>query len=230
MRQSIRFATSAAIAALFVAASPAAFAEGKGTRAKEAIAGAQAKIDIAARQPAVGRVPELQAHAAEALATAREDLHRGDKDAAIADANHASEQADLAVGEAQRVQRMQAAAHDDQAQASAVVAANAAGAAQADAARANMRADNAEARAADAQAQAAAAASRPVQVIQAPTPPPPPMQPVSATVTTQTSSAGTTSAAAPVHHTVHHYRHRPVHHHTTTTTTTVTMQPPAHGN
>src|ERR1700712_5235922 len=94
-------APNAAISALMLLATPA-FAEGKADRARAAIAEASGKIDAANKLGANGEVPRLQPEAQAALRSARENLASGHKEEAIADANHASTTADLAIGEAQR--------------------------------------------------------------------------------------------------------------------------------
>ena len=81
-----------------------ALAEGKGDRAQEAIARASGKIDAANKLGVGGEVPGMIARAQAALDTAKEDAASGHKEAAIADANHASQLADTALGVAQKRQ------------------------------------------------------------------------------------------------------------------------------
>lgn len=147
-------------------ASGAAMAEGKADRARKAIAEAQGKIEAANKLAPNGEVPNLQAGAVSSLKLAREDLKSGNKDQSIAEAIHAGELADRAIGVSQRMQSAQADQH----------AADAA-AAQQEAASANARAESAEASANAAAADAAAARAQPPVVI-APAP----------TVTTETTT------------------------------------------
>src|ERR1700748_851929 len=84
---------------LALTAAPVLAFPGKADRAQAAIAAAQAKIDAANKVGASGQVPEMQAHAQAALATAKEDLASGHKEDAIADATHAGELADGALGQ-----------------------------------------------------------------------------------------------------------------------------------
>ncbi len=170
-------ALAAAPGALIVLTATPAHAEGKGDRADKAIAEASGKVDIAAKLPTAGAVPQMQADASAALREARELRSSGKKDEAIALAMKASEISDRAVAEAKMAQAQNNAA------ASADVAS-----AQASAADANARADAAEqaARAASADA-AAARAAPPVLIAQA-------QQPTTTEVTTTTTKAAPTTA------------------------------------
>ncbi len=196
-----------------IAASPA-LAGGKNEQATAAIAAAEAKIDAANKVGASGEVPQLQASASAALRTAKDDLSHGNKDQAIMDANHASELADRAMGEAQRVATTNAAIQQNQ-------AAMAASAAQQDAAAANARAD-AAAQAARASAQDAATARATPQVVAVVTPAPA-APTTETTVTTETDAHPVVAKKAAhrvVHHHVRHTTHNNVHVKTTTTTVT----------
>lgn len=208
------FARGVAMTAL-VALPVAALAEGKTDRAQKAIAAAQAKIEASNTVGAAGDAPRFQAQAVAALQLARDELAHHQKDAAIRDAAHASELADMALSASSRARL-----NDQQA---------ATEAAQRQAAAANARAADAQATAAAAQAEATAARSAPPIVIAAPAP-----SPAATTVTTettQTAAATTRRVARPatkrrvVHHVVRHrvVRHRTTHPATVTRTrTTVT--------
>src|ERR1700754_762487 len=148
MRRPIPIARGIGFSALLVLAMTPAIA-GKGDRAQTAIAEARGKVDAANKAGTAGQVPGLQARAQAALRTAEEDIARGDKEQAIADANHASELADMAIGEANK-------ARTENEQARHADAMAAATSAQQDAAAANARADAAEQSAAAANAQAEA--------------------------------------------------------------------------
>ena len=169
-----------ALAATTLVVSPA-LAGGKNERATAAIAAAQARIDAANKVGASGQVPALQARATAMLATAREDLSRGLKDDAIADATRASELADQALGEAERAKSVNAALRVD-------AAAAAAQDAQAAAVDANARANAAENAAAAARATPAPA---PV-IVQVPAAAPAPA-PATTTVTTETTATPATT-------------------------------------
>jgi len=164
---------AAASALLFATATPA-FAQSQTDRARMAITEAQAKVDAAVKVGATTHAPKLMAEAQAALRNAQEDLARHDKDASIADAHHASELADEALGvternkaetvsaERDRAQSAETAATAAQADADAqrdgrVAAEAAADSAQADAAQANNRADQAQQAASASAADAAAA-------------------------------------------------------------------------
>lgn len=209
MKGSGFFARGVAIAAL-VAMPVSAFAEGKTDQARKAIAAAQAKIDAGNTVGAGGDAPRFQHEAIVALQLARDELAHHDKDAAIRDATHASQLADMALSASSRARLSDQQAATD--------------AAQRQAAAANERAADAQASAAAAQADAAAARATPPApvVIAAPAPPPPTPTTVT-TETTQTAAATTTTAARPavkrrvVHRVVH--RARP----TTTTRTKTTV-------
>lgn len=191
---------------LALATTPA-FAEGKADRARAAIAQASGKIEASGKIGVSGDAPRLHAQAQAALRTAQESLASGHKEDAIAQANHASELADMALNQAQRDRTN--AAHAQQAQA-ASVAINA----QADAAAANARADTAEQAAAAAAADAAAARAAPPVVVAAPAP--------TTTVTTETTKA-VTAAKPAVRRVVRTVRHPGVKATATEkTTTTVT--------
>ncbi len=180
MRNLSIVARGACISALLLAPTMPVFAQGKADRAREAVAAARAKVEVAAKLGAIGDVPRLQAQAQAALRMAEEDLAGMSKDKAIADANRASELADTAIGVAERNRRADATVN-------AAVAVDA----QQQAAEANARAAAAEQAAANAAADAAAARAAPPPapvVIQAPAP--------TTTVTTETVKS-TTAAAAP---------------------------------
>lgn len=169
---------------LLMMATPA-LAEGKADRARAAIAEATGKTDAASKLGASGEVPRLQAEAQAALRTAREDLASGRKDEAIAGANHASQLADLAIGQSQK--NAEAAEREHRAAAGAAI-----DSARIDAAAANERAEAAQRSAAMANADAAAAraAPPPAPVIVAMPPP--------ATTTVTTETVAPRVAAAPV--------------------------------
>lgn len=228
--QSTNFARSLCLPALIALAATPALA-GKADRARVAIGQAQGKVDAANKLGASGEVPHLQAQAGAALRAAQEDLSRGKKEDAIAEANRASELADTAIGEAQRARTQAARAATDDANARADAAQGQAVDAQQQAAAANARADAAEQSAAAAQADADAARNAPPQQVVLAVPAPQP-QPTT-TVTTETVKQ--TAASTPVHHSaparrvVHHATtaHATTAHATTTekTTTTVTTSP-----
>ncbi|MDB5674149.1 MAG: hypothetical protein JWM65_1131 [Sphingomonas bacterium] len=213
MKGSGFFARGVAMAAL-VAMPVTAFAEGKTDQARKAIAAAQAKIDAANTVGAAGDAPRFQHEAVAALQLARDELAHHDKDAAIRDAQHASQLADMALSASSRARL-----NDQQA---------ATDAAQRQAAAANDRAADAQASAAAAQADAAAARNAPPVVIAAPAPPPPAPTTIT-TETTQTAAATTTTATKPavkrrvVRRVVHHAARPST---TTRTKTTVTTATP----
>jgi hypothetical protein len=183
-------ASIAALSLCLFLASPA-LAEGKGDRAQKAIAEASGKIDAALRVGGAGNAAEMQLRAQALLRAAREDIAHGDKDQAIADANHASTLADASIVEAQRSHAR--AENAERAHNQAVTAE-----AQNEANAANVRADQAQQAAAAAQADAAKARATPppapVVVIT-----PPPAQPTTTTaVTTQTVSSSSVAPAKPV--------------------------------
>ncbi len=212
MKGSGFFARGVAMAAL-VAMPVTAFAEGKTDQARKAIAAAQAKIDAANTVGAAGDAPRFQHEAVAALQLARDELAHHDKDAAIRDAQHASQLADMALSASSRARL-----NDQQA---------ATDAAQRQAAAANDRAADAQASAAAAQADAAAARNAPPVVIAAPAPPPP--APTTITTETTQTAAATTSVRKPavkrrvVRHVVRHTARPTV---TTRTKTTVTTATP----
>jgi hypothetical protein len=218
MQSPTHFALGAALAAL-LAAGPAI--AGKGDRARAAIAEASGKIDAANKIGASGDAPRLQAEAAASLRAAREDLARGHKEQAFDEANHASELADTAIGQAQRNRSEAEAAGRAHAE-------NAAAAARQQAAAANARADSAEqaANAAAAAADAARNAPAPAPVVVAmPAPQPPPQ---TTTVTTEHASTTAVAATPARRRVVRRVVHRPVRHATRTvvhrTTTTVSTR------
>lgn len=212
----IHAATLAALSML--SANPVA-AEGKGDRAKAAVAEAQGKIDALNAMDARGEVPRMSADAMAALRSAQDQLRAGHKDAAIDAAHQASHLADTAIGVAQRDRREnRAAAQADAnmaAQAQVAGARDQAAAAQDQAADAQQRADAANARAATAE-QAAASAAADAAAARASAQQPP------TTVTTETTR---TAAAAPqvVHRTVHRTVHRRTHPAVVTEKTTTTV-------
>ncbi|MDH7975942.1 hypothetical protein QH494_27500, partial [Sphingomonas sp. AR_OL41] len=101
MKQLGFFARGVAMTAL-VAMPVSAFAEGKTDQARKAIAAAQAKIEAGNTVGAAGDAPRFQAQAVAALQLARDELAHHDKDAAIRDATHASELADMALSASAR--------------------------------------------------------------------------------------------------------------------------------
>ncbi|MDB5715364.1 MAG: hypothetical protein JWO15_2761 [Sphingomonadales bacterium] len=210
MQRSKFIARGAAISAFLMLANPA-YAEGKADRARAAIAEASGKIDAANKLGANGEVPRLQAEAQAALRSARENLASGHKEEAIADANHASTTADLAIGEAQKNRMNAERAQRSNAEATAAVA-------QQDAAAANARADAAQQSAASAAADAAAARAAPPVILAAPAAP-------TTTVTTETVKHVATPArkAAPVRRVVKRSTTTPAV--SEKTTTTVTTSP-----
>lgn len=183
MKRSNLIATTIGATALMFAGSPA-LAQGKADRARAAIAEARGKIDAANKVGVAGDAPRLQAEAQAALRTAEEELARGKKDEAIADALHASELADTALGAAQQARNAQASAQQADAQAAAAQA-------QQQAQAANERADAAQQQAAAATADAAAARAAPPVIVAAPTPTP------TTTITTETTKQ---AVAAPTVH------------------------------
>src|ERR1700712_262104 len=74
-----------------------AYAAGKGDRAQQAIAAAQAKLETARASGAATDMPEEFARAQQALADAREDVSAGKKEDAIMAANHSAALADAVV-------------------------------------------------------------------------------------------------------------------------------------
>jgi hypothetical protein len=178
---------------------------GKGDRAQAAIAEARGKVDAANKAGTAGQVPGLQARAQAALRTAEEDVARGDKEQAIADANHASELADMAIGESNKVRMENEQARHADAMATAA-------AAQQDAAAAKARAEAAEQSAAQAGAQVEAMRNAP-----------PPPAPTTTTVTTEEHNVRATSSPRVVHRVVR--RTTPAVSEKKTTTTTVTTGP-----
>ena len=190
--------------------STAAFAEGKTDLARKAIAAAQAKIEAINIVGAAGDAPRLHAQAVATLHLAEDELRHHAKEAAIHDAIHASELADMALAASQR-QR------NDAQQATTAEA-------QRQAAEANARAAAAQSDAAAAQAAASAARSAPPVVIQTPAPAP---APTTTTVTTRTDQDESSAVRRTVRHRVVHHRatHRRPATHRTRTTTTVTTGP-----
>src|SRR4051812_4809234 len=101
MRNLTSLTRGVAMAALLALTATPALAEGKGDRAKKAIAEAQGKVDAAAH--ATGdEAPRLKAEAAAALRQARSDFDAGHKEDAIDSANRASMLADSAIGVANK--------------------------------------------------------------------------------------------------------------------------------
>lgn len=195
------------VATVTLAVPSVSFAEGKTDKARQAIAAAQAKIDASNIAGASGDAPRLHAQAVAALHVAQDELDHHAKDAAIRDANHAGEIADMAIAASQRERSGAQAAATAQA--------------QQQAAEANARAAAAQEAAAAAQADAAAARAAPPVVVQTPAPQDKPAQTETTVTTTQTDQAASTPATT--HHVV---RHKAVRHttapHTHKTTTTVT--------
>ncbi|KQS03074.1 hypothetical protein ASG11_01350 [Sphingomonas sp. Leaf357] len=176
-----------ASALLFGAAGPV-MARGKMDRAREAVAAARAKVEVAAKLGASGEVPRLQAEAAAALRTAEEDVASSRKDEAIAQANRASQLADTAIGISERNRNASANVNA----AVAVDAAQQAAAANAQAQAATAQADDANARAAAAERAARAAQDEAAAARAAPAPAP------TTVITTET----TKTAAVPATRTV----------------------------
>ena len=203
-----------AISALLMI-SPTMVSASKEDRARAAIQEATGKIDAANKIGVAGTSPQLAAQAEASLKAAREDLARGHKTQAIADAIHASQLADTAIGEAQR-SRTEAEAAQHQATLAA---------AQHETDAANARTDAALQAAAIANADAANARTAPAPVIMMA-----PMMAPTTTVTTETVKATTSVPARVVKRKVvrRAVRRTPVH---TThavsekTTTTVTTRP-----
>lgn len=167
MQKMTLLAWGAAVTGLLAVTATPAAAQGKKARAVGAISAARAKVDTANALGALGEVPHIQAQARAMLHQAEEDLARDHKEQAIVDANHASELADRAIGESERMKRMQA-------QAGRTEAIDAAAAARNQAAAANARATAAEQAAADAARQAEMARNQqPVIVQTRPTAPAP---------------------------------------------------------
>jgi hypothetical protein len=215
MREFISLRNGAAMAAALMLVTTPALA-GKADRARSAIAEAQGKIDAANKIGVSGETPHLQAEAEASLRQAREDLKSGHKEAAISEANHASQLADTALGEAQR--RKNQAEADQRASTEAAAAA-----AQQQTLEANARADQAQQNAAAAAADAAAARAAAATPVVVP-------QPATTTVTTQTEKVASSSSGAtvrrPVKRTVvRHKTSHPASAVTEKTTTTVTTTP-----
>lgn len=204
-----RISRAAGVSALLALSTiPVAAHAGKADEARAAIAEARGKIDAGNKVGASGVTPEMQSRAQAALASAEAHLNKGDKDAAISDAHHASELADMALVNTDR--RKEASAQDSRMDAEA-----SASAAQQSAAAANERADAAQQAAATANAQADALRNAP--------PPAPAPAPTTTTVQTVEREAVQTPAR--------HVVRKPVHTTTAavkkTTTTTVTTAPGA---
>ena len=182
--------------------STAAFAEGKTDLARKAIAAAQAKIEAINIVGAAGDAPRLHAQAVATLHLAEDELRHHAKEAAIHDATHASELADMALAASQR-QR------SDAQQATTA-------AAQRQAAEANARAAAAQSDAAAAQAAASAFSNIVIKGAATTT-----------TVTTRTDQDESSAVRRTVRHRVVHHRatHRRPATHRTRTTTTVTTGP-----
>jgi hypothetical protein len=178
------FASLLASSAMALAVTAPAQA-GKGDRADEAIAAAEAKIHTAETLGTSTEVPRATAEARAALATAREFRAAGHKSSSIQAAIRASALADTAIGELQRRKDDTLAAVQDGASAAqeqAAAAQQQALTAQQQAADANMRADAAQQAATTSAADAAAA--RNAATMAAMTPPQ-----VETTVTTQQPSS-----------------------------------------
>jgi uncharacterized phage infection (PIP) family protein YhgE len=141
------FAPLLAASAMALTVTPAY--AGKADRAREAIAAAEAKIHTAETMGASSELPHEAADARASLAMAREKLSAGHKSDSIAEAIHAQQLADTAIGVMQR--RKDQAVADAQRTHSDVVSA------QQQAAEANRRADVAQQQAANSAADAAAA-------------------------------------------------------------------------
>ena len=226
MKRSSLFTRAVGFSALLAMATvPAAAEMGKKDRARAAIAEARGKIDAGEKVGASNQAPELQARARAALASAEELLSRGKKDAAIADARHAGEFADMAIvatdkqkAEVARDRRLGAEASADAAQRAAADATGRAESAEQAAAAANGRADSAQ--------QAAIAAAAQTEALRnAPAP--------TTTTTVEREVVRTPAAArstvtvrraAPVRHTKHRVVRKPASV-VEKTTTTVTTQP-----
>lgn len=216
MRSMTIFARGVCLSALLALTAAPAMAEGKGDRAKKAIAEAQGKVDAAGTAGAGGDAPRLTVEAQAALRTARDDFAAGHKESAIAAANHASQLADSAIAVSGQRKAQ------NQADAAATTAA-----AQQETAAAREAADAANTRAASAE-QTAASASAEAQALRN-TPPPAPVTTVVTTTDTTRKVAAASSRSVP----------KKVVRHTTTptrsaieqksTTTTVTTQPNSGG-
>jgi hypothetical protein len=207
MKRSVSLTHSLCMSALLLMAGPA-FAEGKGDRAKEAMAAAAAKVEAANKIGATGETPRLQAQAQAALRAAHESYAAGHKEESIAQANRATQLSDEAIGTTQKNR-----AQDNREQRAATEAT--AAAAHEDAAAANARADAAQQSAAIATAQANAARAATPVVVASPAP-------QATTITTESeehSSAAPSVTKRPV---AHHVVHRQVRH-TVTKRTRVTV-------
>jgi hypothetical protein len=153
------FASLLASSAIALAVTTPAQA-GKGDRADEAIAAAEAKLHTAESLGTSTEVPRATAEARAALATAREYRAAGHKSSSIQAAIRASALADTAIGELQRRKDDTVAAVQEGASAAqeqAAAAQQQAATAQQQAADANLRADAAQQSAAMSAADAAAA-------------------------------------------------------------------------
>lgn len=221
MHRKILLAYGAALTGLLAMSATPAAAQGKKTRAEAAVAAARAKVETANALGALGEVPHLQSQARAMLHQAEEDLAGDHKEQAIADANHASEMADRAIGESERVKRMQA-------QAGRADAMNAASAAQNDAAAANARAEAAERAAADAARQAEMARNQPPQPVIVQTPPPERAEPTTVEVertATVSRAPATSTRRVTTRRVVHHRTVRRPARRTVTERTTITTNP-----
>jgi hypothetical protein len=145
------FTSLLATSALVLSVAPAE--AGKGDRARQAIAAAEAKVRTADSLGAGVEAPREAAEARAALATSKEDLMAGRKSLSIREAIRASALADTAIGELQRRKDDSLAA----AQVGASMAQDQAAAAQAQAADANAQAESARQAAASSAADAASA-------------------------------------------------------------------------
>ena len=195
--------------------SPTMVSASKEDRARAAIQEATGKIDAANKIGVGATSPQLAAQAEASLRTAREDLARGHKTQAIADANHASQLADTAIGEAQRSRVAAEAAQRQEVMA----------AAQHETDAANARTDVALQSAAIANADAANARATPAPIVMMA-----PMAAPTTTVTTETVKATSSVPATVVKRKVvrRAVRRTPVHATsavTEKTTTTVTTRP-----
>ena len=196
------FVSLALVTSALIALPTAAMAEGKTDLARKAIAAAQAKIEASNIVGAAGDAPRLHAQAVSILHQAQDELDHHEKDAAIQDANHASEVADMALAASQRSRTQEQDAVTQ--------------AAVDSAAQANARAADAQATAAAAQAEAAAARAAPPVVVA------PPAAPAQTTVTTtSTDRTAATTTSLPTHRVVRKRVIHPTTNSSQTTTTTV---------
>ena len=209
--------TACITAMLALTALPAVAYAGEAERARTAIAEARGKIDAGDKVGLTAEAADIQGRARAALESAEMRLAKGRKGEAIADAQHASELADMAIVSADKHKVAAERNGRMEAQSSAAVASESAAAA-------NARAEAAQQAAAAAQ-QSAATANAQADALRNVPPPPAPT-----TTTVSTVEKDVVQDPAPVTHTTaHRTTHRAVHKAVPvvakTTTTVTTTQP-----